>query len=84
MTDLDDAELVAPQPGRNIGASECGPDPLCDGAQKPATDVASERFVDRLEAADVNDQNGRAFGRKVWIRQQLREPFVTSNGCRVW
>jgi hypothetical protein len=38
--------------------------------------VASERFVDRLEAAEINDQNGRAFGRKVWIRQQLREPFV--------
>ena len=43
---------------------------------RSATDVASERFVDRLEAAEINDQNGRAFGRKVWIRQQLREPFV--------
>ena len=45
LTGLDDAELVASEPGRNIAAAERGTDPVRDGAEKPAADGASERLV---------------------------------------
>src|ERR1700693_1066986 len=41
LTGLDDADLVASEPGRNIAAAERGTDPVRDGAEKPAADGAS-------------------------------------------
>ena len=75
-TGLDDAELVASQPGNAVAMSERGTDPVCDEDQKPITNVAPERFIDGLEAAEINHQNGAFLGRTARILQQPREVFV--------
>ena len=45
-------------------------------AEKPVTDIASEGFVDGLEAAEIDHENGRAFAGAVRICHQRRKLFV--------
>ena len=58
-------------------APDHGADAVRNRGQQGAANVAAKRFVDRLEAIEVEDQDGLgAFGRTVRIGQQLRQPFV--------
>ena len=76
LADLDDRELVASQPGDDIVAPGGGANPFADHGQQPVAGVAPERFVDGLEAVEIDGQNRHGFGSGLRIGEQSGQLLV--------
>jgi hypothetical protein len=76
LAGLDDRELVGSQPGDDIVAPGGNANTFADHSQQPVAGVAPERFVDGLEAVEIDGQNRHGFGSGLRIGEQPGQLLV--------
>ena len=72
----DDHELVAAEPGQEVGVAQRGGERRAHALQELVADPVAERVVDVLEAVEVDEQHADAAAAALRLRDRLREPLV--------
>ena len=78
---LDDGELVAAEPGHEIGFAHAGPEADRDRFQQFVADHVSERVVDALELVDVDIKHRKLLAGR-GVRQFALELLVEQRAVR--
>jgi hypothetical protein len=70
----DHGELVAADPGDDVGGAQRLAQPFADGLQHDIAGLMAEAVIDLLEAIDVDEQQGRTAAFPGMALQRLRQP----------
>ena len=74
--DLDDGELVAAEPPDRVLFRQASPDAGGDRLEKHVSDRVAERVVDRLEAVEIETEDGERLARRTEPGERLLEALA--------